>query len=556
MNTSASVKLTAQQQLDEILNVKTKSNTKTETKTTTNEFANVELNPFYVAIYNPELSPEEKIAAVEKLLTDTGSKETNRTNIKAYEEFKAYLHYVQEQMALKIIELSDTKNFSVLKQTIEDMNGDLLNFENGIKPLTDIIDGLYILRSNDQTVDAFREIKNEKQLEETFVLRETEINKKFEDTKNQVMTIEKEIASLSEQKDWFGRVKSDANALIAKKRIDRENALLSLTNIEDELNTLNSEKSATINNSQIDAQAKQGLRNLLDLSSDEHEKRSQFLKDSAINFVKTARERTTTINQHLGYMGNQIENLDDSNSKMNYIFAICNDGIKKAEVNNEKIREDVLNPKDNETTLDKLKREERKRELDEHTQFLQTTSVDTLATVSNLTSASIRIKNMKDATNQQVRMVSDMQTRGVSGVADRLSTVINAVGAAALAESAAMAGDTLNAMTDNTNSLVMKESMRIAMGINNENENILKIVADLENYGKVQQASTSIIKEGLAAQREHIEALEKMVNETAEGVKESYAAVADTISSRNDKPQGTIGVKKATDDPFSKLKVG
>jgi hypothetical protein len=45
---------------------------------------------------------------------------------------------------------------------VEEINNALIDFENDMKPLTEIIDALHVLRSNNQTLDAFREIKDDR----------------------------------------------------------------------------------------------------------------------------------------------------------------------------------------------------------------------------------------------------------------------------------------------------------------------------------------------------------------------------------------------------------
>ena len=69
-----------------------------------------------------------------------------------------------------------------------------------------------------------------------------------------------------------------------------------------------------------------------------------------------------------------------------------------------------------ENMVEKLTRESKQRDLDEHIHMLEVSAVDTTATVADLTSASIRIKNMIDANQQQIQMARDMHARGVAGV--------------------------------------------------------------------------------------------------------------------------------------------
>ncbi len=76
------------------------------------------------------------------------------------------------------------------------------------------------------------------------------------------------------------------------------------------------------------AEQKKKLRELLDISTDDHKQRQRELVDSALSFVNTAKTRVGAVRQHLGKMGDQVENLVDANNMMGTVYAIMNEGIK------------------------------------------------------------------------------------------------------------------------------------------------------------------------------------------------------------------------------------
>ncbi len=139
-----------------------------------------------------------------------------------------------------------------------------------------------------------------------------------------------------------------------------------------------------------------------------------------------------------------------------------------------------------------------------------------MATYSDLTSGAIRIKTMKDAVDQQSIRARTMHSQGISGVADRLSVVLQAVSSAALGEASAMAKDTLQQMAENTNKVAQKESIRIAMGIEEQNTDLTKAIDDLGSYGEVVRAATTITREGLTEMRGKLDEL-KTLAESVQG---------------------------------------
>lgn len=552
---SASAQLSRKQQLEEILNVRgnAKATTaqKEETKAKDSRFANIETNPFFQAIFDEALSPEAKQAAVAKLLTFAGTREENRERVKAFDLFKEYLQAEREVMATQIIKMSDTKNFATLKTVFEDINTALIDFENDMKPLTDIIDALHQLRADNQTLDAFREIKDEEKRAEAVRKREAELNEQIDKVQGRINELKTQNRVAEQNKGFFGfgGIKPESVQTIARNTVEMENAAAELERISAEAAAARQGQEAPeskINN--LDAKNK--LKEMLNLATDEHQQRSERLINSAVNFVQTSKSKIETIRDHLGNMGDQVQNLDDANSQMSFIYAILGEGVKDAENENKKIRETIIAPKENENMVEKLSRENKTRDMNEHIQMLEVSAADTVATVADLTSASIRIKNMNDANQQQIQMARDMHARGVAGVADRLSTVIQAVGAAAIAESNAMTAETLNAMANNTDVIAQKESMRIAMGINSRNEEMVRAIEGLAQYGEVNKVATEFTRQGIQTMRENLELMEKTAREVADTVLESKSVVADIVMGDEKKATTKTETKKSVKSPF------
>ena len=129
-------------------------------------FASIQSNAFYKVMFAEESRPEEKKSLVAKMLTFEGTKEQNRERIKEFELFKEYLQSQREAMAQEIIRLTDTETFAELKMVYDDLNTSLIEFDNKMRPLTDIIDAVYTLRTNGMTVEAFQEIIRDRKREE------------------------------------------------------------------------------------------------------------------------------------------------------------------------------------------------------------------------------------------------------------------------------------------------------------------------------------------------------------------------------------------------------
>ena len=517
-------------------------------------FANISANAFFKVMFAENTKPEAKREEVAKLLTFEGTKEENRERIKEFELFKEYLQSQREEMAQEIIRLTDTGTFSELKQVYDELNTSLVEFDDKMRPLTDIIDAVYTLRTNGLTLEAFQEILRDRRREEELVRTKKAKQAEFENLKSSVNRINSDIAGLGENRSFFGLggVKEEARIAIARKNTELKTISDTLTRLSGELTELDKQ---TPTESELGeyAEQKTKLRELLDISADEHKERQKALVDSAVNFVNTAKARVGSVRQHLGQMNDQVENLFDANNMMGTVYAIMNEGIKDASENNQKSRDTLQPPAEGaEDLIAKMAREQKKMAIEQHITMLDASAADTMATYADLTSGAIRIKTMKDAVDQQAIRARTMHSQGISGVADRLSVVLQAVSSAALGEASAMAKDTLQQMAQNTNKVAQKESIRIAMGIEEQNSDLSKAIDDLGAYGEVVRAATNITREGLSDMRSKLDELKKLAEDVQGDVQDAIAVNADVA-----RPQKQASARPEAGEPTpSPFKLG
>jgi len=303
-------------------------------------YAEIAANPFFKVMFSDSTKPEEKRSEITALLTYEGTKEENREKIKAFELFKEYLQSQREEMAQEIIRLTDTGTFAELKQVYDDLNTSLIDFDNRMRPLTDIIDAVYTLRTNGMTLEAFQEILNDRRREEEILRAKEEKRAEVMQLRSQVNDIIFEIAGLGEQRSLFGLgpVTQEARESIARKKAHLSDINDNLTKLGSELTELEQQMPSSSELGEFTEQKKK-LRELLDISADDHKQRQKDLVDSALNFVNTAKSRVGAVRQHLGQMNDQVENLFDANNMMGSVYAILNEGIKKATDNNQKVRD-------------------------------------------------------------------------------------------------------------------------------------------------------------------------------------------------------------------------
>jgi hypothetical protein len=558
MADAAKPKLQQKPDVSDILTtaVRARENVSKATKTEVSgdpRFANISANSFFKVMFAENTKPEAKREEVAKLLTFEGTKEQNRERIKEFELFKEYLQSQREEMAQEIIRLTDTGTFSELKQVYDDLNTSLIQFDERMQPLTDIIDAVYTLRTNGLTLDAFQEILRDRKREEELLRLKDTKQQEFKQLKSSVEGIHSDIAALGEERSFFGLggVKEEARIAIARKNEELRSVVDSLDKLSDELHRLDQQ---TPTESELGeyVEQKKKLRELLDISADDHKQRQKDLVDAAVNFVNTAKTRVGSVRGHLTKMNDQVENLFDANNMMGTVYAIMNEGIKEAAEANLKTREALQPPAPgSEDMIAQMAREQKKMSVEQHITMLDASAADTMATYADLTSGAIRIKTMKDAVDQQAIKARAMHSQGISGVADRLSVVLQAVSSAALGEASAMAKDTLQQMAENTNKVAQKESIRIAMGIEEQNSDLSKAIDDLGAYGEVVRAATNITREGLTDMRAKLDELKKLAEDVQGDVHDAIGVHADVA-----RPQARAAEPQATDETPSPFKLG
>lgn len=483
---------------------------------------NIAANTFYKIIHDPALTPEQKQKAVAETLSKIGTKEENRERLRQLEEYKEYLQLQRENMAQKIISITDTDVMARLQEVFVKMNNGMLEYDEAMKPIMDIIDAMHVVRKEGKTNELFAEIRDDRRNELAFDAELNDIKKRFDSAQRNIDDLLVSNSVLAEKKGFFGfgGTTEEARTQIARNNVEIERLKGEASNIEKNLSELTAKKQEAVNDETEYGKAKNVIRGMLDLSADEHRENQKLVVAKATDFVKTSKQSLGDIRGHLVSLNGQIDNLIDGNQFMTAAYAVLGEGMKDAEKTIRAERETVATPSDDEGMIAKMQRDDKIRVIDDHASMLSTSYTDTELTFADLSSQRSRITTMKDANTGQMDKVRKMHTQGVAGVADRLSVVLQAVSQAAIGEASAIAKDTMTQMNDSTNMLAMKESMRVAMQGQEVNSDIVKAMEDLEAYGEVTRAATGIMTESVTEIRTNLEQLKSIASNLQDDLKE------------------------------------
>lgn len=509
--------------------------------------ADIQENSFFKVVFSDSLSLEDKIQHVTKALEFTNNKEEDRARVKEFDSFKEYLQSVSEEMSKQRIQMTDTEVFAELQRVYSDFNNDLTEFIDQVKPLTDITDALYNLRQSGETRNVLAQIKADKEWEFESEEQKKKLTEALASIESRITDLTNANFRLAQDKGLFGfgQIKPASKAQILTNEAQIEKLKEELSRNTAELEKLNQQiqEREVLRSQSFEAQK---LRELLDLTSEEHTLRQAGMVESALKFVNQGKERFGAIRTHLDKMVNQIEGLGDNNGNMIQIFAVMNEATKKAENTHRERRKSLEETDLGDNLVEKMKHDEECRNLDEHIDTMATATVDTMQTYGELTTEAIKIRNMQAATKKQVESARAMHSRGIASVASQLSVVVTAVNSAAINEAQSMASNTLSEMAKVTNDIAKKEAIRIATGRDEINYDLEAMLQNLAEFGDTQREATEITRTALETMRSNLEEIEKLAKDVQTDTKDFVGVAGDVLS----KKTGSTAKAPVSNSPF------
>jgi hypothetical protein len=485
-------------------------------------------NPFaQIAMSNPD--PQAQKDQMVKLMTYVDA-ETTAANNKSLSEYSAFMQSERQRLALQLIEMTDTKTFSNMQRVLIDINDGVLDFEEQIKPFMKIINAVRLIQEEDATTDILAEMREDSKLAE-------ELNGKLKSIDGELYRINqdinnKRIAINNHEQDksfWgFGDVKSEAKAAIAILQAN-------VTALEDERRDVETKKiqtksEVTQTTSKFEhlKDAKEIMSTMLNLSEGEHEARHEQLVKTAIDFVTTTKERVTGTLEHSVKMGGQIKNLSDLAFTMRGSYSVLSEAAKEAEAVNSSAHESLKSELETlDDPLTKLNKEKISRDMSKHITTLNDAARETTDVISDLTISSQRIETMEAANVAQIKKTEQIQTSGIAGVADNLSSVLTAINQAAIGQASTAAQQSLRRMNTNTVELTKEQMLNSAKAQNDDNSALIKSLEQLAGFGEVIEIANQSAQSAVEENREIL----SQMRETADEVNRAATDTIEIVSS-------------------------
>jgi hypothetical protein len=517
-------------------------------------FRDIEANTFYGILFQEGLSPEAKKDALVEALTFAlaDDAEAAKQRLAEYAAFKGYLQFERKQLALEVIRLTDTGAFAELQKVLQDLNAGVVEFNDQMQPLTDIIDAVYELRMAGNTIDVFREIQEDKAAEAERARRLDEKDRELAELATLQRNLEKEIAAERERKSPLRFVGGQeltkaARMEIARLEVEGGEIRRRIENARLEVELVRAEGSPESRFAEFGKQ-KEKLRELLDLTTADHQQRQRALVNSAEGFVLSTSERVSSVLGHLQTMSSQADALYENNGHMRHAYAILSDAEREAGAANQTNRERLKGAPEGESSIQQMDRERRLEAIEDYVSLLDSAAVDTTQTLKDLTEQGGSIKTMRDGNRQQIDRTAKLHSSSVSGVSERLATVLQAVSAAALNEATGGAKASIEQMAASTRRILGQKAIENAVGMQETVDDLDKAIEQLREFGELQEKATGLTRQALSEIGAKMGELERVTEEAAGGLRRSIAVHAEAeIHKRGGEPEGSATA--ADDEP-------
>lgn len=471
----------------------------------------IQQNPFYQTLFSPDMAPEEKIEAVKAMLTTTLDRAKDSANIKALNEFREWLSNQQITLAEQVIALTNVESMAELQAIIQEMNTDLIDFEDRMNPLLNIIESIHYLRTKGLMDDSFRKLEEDRAREEQTKQDILDLEQSLRDYEDLIKRKREEKADASTQRSFFGlggvtkdaqRTMTLCDDAIAEAKENSEKASAKITDLENSLAVIPGDDEAAIHRAR--------LRELLDMSKDENVDKLVGLRDAGQKFIDTSRERSGSLRGQFTKLHQQLETANTNTDNMQDTYAILNDGIKGAQIENIASRDNLKTAPEDESTIAKASRERKLRDLDSHVDHLTTMQGEAMAVSGQLAQQAIRVHTMRQATIQQMDNTRKMNTDTTASVADHIAMATTSITAAALSEGGAQVQDAMNRLKTVTQGIGNSQVVANAMQRSRVTKELETLFENLDSMNEVVQAATGISRNTQTEMLEKVHALKEM----------------------------------------------
>lgn len=497
--------------------------------------AKIKNNPFYKILTKPDLSNEEKVALIRKVLTydRAQSKEENLERIMLLNELESFLEMQRRGHAMQLIELNGSDVYPQLKNTIGKIMDEFAKFQDEISAITgplQVIEDIRSREGKDRVLEALKNANESKKLGEELNARiaqfdresqEIEQNKAAVSNKSQELKNTQEVEKTKKTRNFFSELVggSSHSAMVAREQEIKAQQLKS-----EKLSKDLEEKKAALHKQieqlkeledilAADPNQKK-VQDLIDIGTEAYQKRVDDLKNSAKAFITFTSENLDTCVSRLKMSGEHIDSLETANETYTQYYGLLAQGNKESLTENVGLEENLrtelkrLETDNADNPAVQIKTMETKQLTNNLNGYVtQQQSVAETHTVvrNNLAEQQTAVIALKRHNNIALQRAKINLTNGVSTAATHFATVLVAVNSASTSEANDQIGEAFGGVRKMT-----QETLSTVLGqlVQDISEGRADIIEQTEGIRKLSETLSSVNSSMLSQVKETLTSLD------------------------------------------------
>lgn len=406
-------------------------------------------NPFHKIFTDPALdTPLKKKEAVLALLTADATKDEAANNA-LMSDLTAYLEKINttlKDLGINQVKNSSFETIALLQSVTDGILGNLSELKKALEPFTSVIDVIQGLREANAQIDLIESVRQDRKEDEVRAIKRAERDAKLAELQDTISgaTREKEILvnSAGGVEKWMSgfmntSYKSKISTLDTDIRLAQEKVALIEEEIIQEVDLMKREAEEA----ELDPtfKSRRALRGLLDIGSEEIEKRHKDIKTKAVDFIENSSQKVTDVIDALEVIKLRIQQRSTTVGRAGSVVTILNESVTEALHHQSDELNKVQQALDGEKDLSETEKLIGKRSagrLERYVGELKANMELTVTSLGEVTENEAAIANELRNNNEIISSAKNMRSRVISATAMRtgitMDTVLTAAGREAL----------------------------------------------------------------------------------------------------------------------------
>ncbi len=566
----------------------------------TERFAEIEANPFFKLLINPELTPEEQ----KELLAKAAAYDPEispQENLKRKEQIALTADYLNEllgQTSEKVMVLQRGDGMTLLYDVYKGVAEEILKWNKLIEPQRERLAAFAVLRDKGIALNVFGEIASDIEAKEKWeaekarkdeelVAKKRAEMEKARDAADSVRDIDRDIlfakeenAEYGNQRTFFtGKVKKSAQIEIDKNNVrieemeKKKSELLSSTSVietavasidaEIEANRATTFAPADTQFPEYQKEKEVVTTFLKTAESDPNALRREFdaIIDSGVSLIKNTKTSLDKAVVDLDKALMSASELETANDFISGKFEVIGDALKeagKADLVVSKSLEEVPAPAEGEedrveTESEKRARDRLRESVNDHIGQIISLGKSVGTSIAHTESNNTVIRGTILSTDQARQQALETRGSTVSSTAFHATSTMITLNQAVSTEGAQTVKNLLAGLNEKNNETMKQIFTQAAQGIAQTNQDLVKIVERMTDMTSSVEGFAADIQMGLKETLDRLADQKVAAAESADAIGKTKAAAAEALREHNEGGPVTDGAakKRSGRDPGS-----